>query len=269
MGACSSKDGKTKPSIISNQAELSQLELDISRRLMSQTNYSTMNIRSSQDVTIREVGTPSNNPYYFRERSVKKGPFGIFGQATCTEFHCGYNVNQVGNYRIFNFNENIVNEVEDIYSDIENHFRQKANTALEGNPAGIRKAAKARKRSEEIIKEEMTSYLSNISRKNFGADQSILIEYQTPIRCINPCGINGRTHGPILNQHAQLTIYSKDIINMATEKIEEKYREEGFEVDQSLETTNDTCIMILMIMIISCICCLVLTWGLLNMAGEE
>ena len=113
---------------------------------------------------------------------------------------------------------------------------------------------------------EEREILDNISKTVVGTEQNLVIEYTSPPRCKNPCGINGPTEGPKLNQNAQIQIHSADIVNHTTKIYEQNLQKHGLDVDQSIKTSNDACILQMIACIICSIISLIIVWKAIKMA---
>ena len=247
MGVCSSTSSSGEGALAMNQAELNILKSRITRKIMNHSNQATKKVVSRQNITIREKERNGPlSPFYYKEISLSKGPGGSMGKrAGCSVFGCSYDITQSAQFNINTFSSNIVNETSSIFTDIEAAVRQKAAISLEGNPSGLDAAAKAIDGSSDIVREKISALLLNISKEDFENDQNILIEYISPPRCKNPCGLDGPTLGPSLNQNAQTEIYSTDIINSALDIYETNLQEHGIDADQTIEKTNHACILLM------------------------
>jgi len=268
MGACGSKGGDSSGGVSAkNEADLEILQANISRKLMKHSNKSSKQVKSGQKISVKEKRTGPLDPFYYKEVSISKGPFGIFGKReNCPVFGCSYDIDQRSTFNITSFNSNIVEEDEAILNDIESKMKQKAEVSLEGNPSGLDAANKARNESRDIVKENIREILDNISKTDIRSDQSIVLEYQSPPRCKNPCGLDGPTEGPKLTQNAQIELHSADIVNSSIKIYEKNMQKHGLDVDQSIKTTNDACILQMIGCIICSIMSLIIVWKIIKMA---
>ena len=164
MGACGSKGGHSSGGVSAkNEADLEILQANISRKLMKHSNKSSKQVKSGQKISVKEKRTGPLDPFYYKEVSISKGPFGIFGKReNCPVFGCSYDIDQRSTFNITSFNSNIVEEDEAILNDIESKMKQKAEVSLEGNPSGLDAANKARNESRDIVKENIREILDNI-----------------------------------------------------------------------------------------------------------
>jgi hypothetical protein len=268
MGACGSKgdDGSAGGVSAMNDAELSNLQAKIMRKLMKHSNKSSKRVISRQNISVKEKRIGPLDPFYYKEVSISKGPFGIFGKRdNCPVFGCAYEIDQRTSVNIVSFNSSIVEEDESILNDIESKMKQKAEVSLEGDPSGLDAVNKALNETRDIAKENIREILNNISKSEFGSDQNIVIEYQSPPRCKNPCGFDGPSEGPKLNQNAQIQIHSSDIINSTTKIYEKNMQQHGLDVDQSIKTSNDACILQMIGCIICSIMSLIIVWKIIKM----
>ena len=268
MGACnSSDDSGTGGVTATNDADLSSLQAKVIKKLRKHRNQSSKRVFSKQNISLKENRTGPLDPYYQKEVSASRGPFGIFGSGKdCPLFHCSYDINQSSNFNIYSYNSILVAEAENIYQDIETEVLQTAETSLDGNPSGVVAANAAANESREIAKSNITDILTNISKMDIGNEQHIDIEYQSPPRCKDPCGLYGDTRGPTLNQDAQLIIHSNDIINSTLKIFEENFQRHGLDVDQSISTSNDNCTLLMVGGIICSLICLIIVWKAIKMA---
>jgi len=268
MGACSSSGGGGSGGISAmNEAELSTLEAKITQKLMKHSNKSSKKAFSRQNISVKEKRVGPVDPFYYKEVSVSKGPFGIWGKSSnCPLFGCAYDIDQTSNVTITSFNSNVTEEDENILNDIESKMKQKAEVSLEGNPSGLDAANRAINASRDIAREKIREILDNISKTVVGTEQNLVIEYASPPRCKNPCGIDGPTEGPKLNQNAQIQIHSADIVNHTTKIYEQNLQKHGLDVDQSIKTSNDACILQMIACIICSIISLIIVWKAIKMA---
>ena len=267
MGACKSKIKGGGASLSVNSASINHLEAKIKKRLQKQSNVSSKNSISIQDVTIREKKAFSE-PYYNKTMTVKKGPFGIGGTyENCPVFGCAYDVSQTSSVDIITYSSNIVNEAEDIFKDISTELKQKAKAKKTGMNAGAQFAVnRAIDSSRDIAIENIRSKLLNLSETNNANLQKVTIEYETPPRCKDPCGIteNG-TSGPKVDQSVMVHIQSADILSSTLKVVEEKLAEHGVDVKQSISSSSDECVIQLLISGVSCFVCLLIVWKLFKM----
>ena len=268
MGVCSSTSSSGGGPVAMNEADLNILKSRITRKMMTHSNQATKKVVSRQNITIREKERNGPlSPFYYKEINLSKGPGGSLGKRECCAvFGCSYDIDQSSSFNITSFNSNIIEEDENILNDIESKLKQKAEVSLEGNPSGLDAANKARNESRDIVKENIKEILDNISKTVVGSDQSIVIEYQSPPRCKNPCGFDGPSEGPKLNQNAQIQIHSADIVNSSIKIYEKNMQKHGLDVDQSIKTSNDACIIQMIGCIICSIMSLIIVWKIIKMA---
>lgn len=268
MGACKSKIEGGSSALAVNEAAISHLETKIKNKLQKQSNVSSKSLVSKQNITIREKRGGNNQFLLNKKMSVKKGPFGIFGSVDgCDVYGCAYDVKQVSNMNIISYNSNVVNESEDIYNDISTNLKQKAKTQMSSS------AANAANRALDSVKgravENIKSKLLNLSATSYNNQQNITIEYETPPRCKDPCGVSEEgTRGPSVGQDAMVQIQSADILSSTLKVIEEKLAEHKIKVKQEISSDNDACIIQLAISALSCLGCLLIIWKLLKMAEK-
>jgi len=267
MGACKSKVKGGGASMAVNEASINHLEAKIKKRLQKQSNISSKNSLSVQDVTIREKKTFSE-PYYNKTMTIKKGPFGIGGTyENCPVFGCAYDVSQTSSVDIISYSSNVVNEAEDIFKDISTELKQKAKTKKTGMNAGALNAAnRAINSSRDLAIENIRSKLVNLSETNSASLQKVTIEYETPPRCKDPCGITeSGTSGPKVDQSAMVHIQSADILSSTLKIVEKKLADHGVDVKQSIKSSSDECVIQLLISGVSCFVCLLIIWKVFKM----
>ena len=270
MGACGSKGGKNSGVLAMNNAELSNIQTKIGRRMMKHSNTSNQRIVSRQNITIKEVRDGPIDPYYYKEMSVEKGPFGILGKRNnCAVFGCAYDIDQTSSFKVSSFSEQLLTEEENILRDIESKMKQKAKTSLEGNPSGLAAFNRAMSESKNLIKQNIKQKLENISRKQIGNEQNITIEYTSPPRCIDPCGLDGGTRGPRLSQNAQIEILSNDIINSSMKIVENTMEKHGLDTKQTIKTSNDACILQMIGCIICSLMSMFIVWKVIKMGEQQ
>ena len=146
-------------------------------------------------------------------------------------------------------------------------MKQDASINLEGNPSGLRAANDAINASRELVKTEVETQLTSLSNQNAMNIQNMIIEYRGPatVRCKDPCGWEDGPFGPDLSQDAQMEIISEQILNNVSNIYQEKFKEMGLEVEQSVEVTNTACILQMVISLVGCIICLIIVWQIINM----
>ena len=272
MGACKSKIDDIKggsSALAVNEAELSHLETKIKNKLQKQSNVSSKSLVSKQNITIREKRGGNNQFLLNKTMSVKKGPFGIFGSVDgCDVYGCAYDVSQTSDMNIISYNSNVVNEAEDIYNDISTNLKQKAKTQMSSSAANAANRALDSVRNRAV--ENVRRKLLNLSATSYDSQQNITIEYETPPRCKDPCGVSEKgTRGPSVGQDAVVQIQSADILNSTLKVIEEKFADHKIKVKQEISSDNDACIVQLAISAIVCIGCLLIIWKLLKMKGGK
>jgi len=282
MGACGSKDTDSdnpadiisailQPGTsVSNKAGLIDLQMNIKNKIQNASIQGETNIVSQQNLELRDISDGTIPDFYKQTVSEEKGPFGIFGRKeNCPIFGCGYEISQNASYKINSFNENLLQETETIISDIEQKMQQDASINLEGNPSGLRAANEAINASRELVREEVETQLTSLTNQNAVNIQKMVIEYRGPatVRCKDPCGWDGGPQGPVLSQDAQLEIISEQILNNVSNIYQEKFKEMGLEVKQSVEVTNTACILQMIISLIGCIICLIIVWQVIKMVS--
>jgi hypothetical protein len=282
MGACGSKDTDSdnpadviaailQPGTsVSNEAGLIDLQMNIKNKIQNASIQGETNIVSQQNLELRDISDGTIPDFYKKSVTEEKGPFGIFGRReNCPIFGCGYEISQNASYKVHSFNENLLQETETIISDIEQKMKQDASMNLEGNPSGLRAANDAINASRELVKTEVESQLTSLSNQNATNIQNMIIEYRGPatVRCKDPCGWDGGPYGPELSQDAQLEIISEQILNNVSNIYQEKFKEMGLEVEQSVEVTNTACILQMVISLVGCIICLIIVWQIIKMVG--
>jgi hypothetical protein len=260
MGACESKiNSSGNSSLAINEATVSDIQNKVSNRLKNNKNNTSLVSKTGSSVNIRQTGNESSKEFYRSVTSEKKGPFGIFGhKKNCPLFHCAYQINQSTVINIFSYNASLSNETENILNDIETSLNQEAETQLSG--PGVEAINGAFSESRNQLREDIQSKLDNLVSTSHSDNQSIDIEYTTPLRCRDPCGLNNGPYGPVINQFSMFNFHSENIINSAMEIITNKFAEHDLEVTQTVSDENTECIIMLVIIAISCIICLLITW---------
>lgn len=265
MGACKSKTAT--PTVSVNSAILSKMQKKIKVRLQQQSNYSTKVTGVKQKVMIRQ-NPSSDNSYYFKQKmDVEKGPFGIFGKWTdCPVYGCGHDVSQTSKLSVVTFNSNVVNETEQIWKDISTSLKQNAKSGM--SKSGARSANQAINSSANLVKDNIRTKLVNLSQQKQDTDQEIIIEYDTPFRCSDPCG---EARGPKIEQKALIQLASNDILNSSLKLIDEEMANHNLKVKHEGEggESNSECIVQLIIIGIAVIVCLVISWKIFKMVKEE
>tara|TARA_B100000575_G_scaffold289709_2_gene291992 strand:+ start:252 stop:1091 length:840 start_codon:yes stop_codon:yes gene_type:complete len=269
MGACKSKlDKKKSNSLALNEAKIKDIQTKIATRLSSNKNTSNMSVKTGNSIIIRQV--PSNemySPFFNSVTSEKKGPFGILGQKKdCALFHCPYTTKQSTTLALYTYNATINEETENIVNDIETKLRQEAKTQLSKSQANAANRALDEVRND--LTETIQSELQKLSNITVEDQQTVSIEYTTPLRCRDPCGLNGGPFGPTVKQGSMFTFHAENIVNKSLNKVTEKLAEHDVRVKQTISDENDACIIQLVICAVCCFACLFFVWKIIKM-GEQ
>ena len=237
-----------------NLAGLDDAKRNITNKFEEYKNISSKKVYAGQNVSVKQIPNPEgkfvdmNTPFYTMAMT---NEYGIFGQRTkgpCANYGCGYNIDQSANIEMYTFNETIINESENIWSDIKMKLQQEATTQFEGNQSQLEAANEAFAGAEEEAIKNIEVILANMAETSLSKDQNIEIEYYTPVKCQNPCG---ESVGPTIKQDAQIIIKTEDIINSTLEIVQKRLADHEMDVTQETTQSNDACIA----QIASCICC--------------
>lgn len=270
MGACqSSADGGSgSGSIAVNEAVQADIQNRISTRLKNNQNSTSIQSKTGQEVIIRQIqNDESSNPFFQSVTSEKKGPFGILGsKKNCPLFHCAYEVNQNASINISTYNSTVAHETENILSDIESSVQQQAETQL--SSGGIDAANEALNEVRDELRENIQTKLTNLSEISQEDQQSVDIEYSTPLRCRDPCGMEGGPFGPKIDQNSMFNLHAEGILNSSMKLISEKFAEHDLEVEQSVSDENKACLIQLGISAVVCFVCLIVLWKIIGMAEQ-
>ena len=252
---------------VKNEAGLKSLQMKIQRKINNRSIHGSTKMLSNQSIRVSEL--PRNGPlddFYKKTTSETKGPFGLFGKKIdCPIFACSYDINQNSSYKVKSFNSSLLEEEENILNDIEQKMIQDASINLEGNPSGLRAANEAINEARDIVRAEINTQLSSLSRQDSSQVQELSIEYIAPPRCKDPCGWDGGPFGPELSQNAQLEIISEQILNSVSKIYEEKFKEMGLEATQEVSVKNTACILQMAASLVGCIICLIIVWKMIKM----
>ena len=270
MGACKSKIDNTEKksdSLALNEAGVSDIQRKVASRLNSNKNSSSMSVKSGNSINIRQVPSNTmNHPFFQSVTSGKKGPFGIMGKKkNCPLFHCAYTADQSTSLKLYTYNASITNEAENILNDIETNLEQEAETQLTQGAANAANTAFDEVRDD--LREYIESELENLSNITAEDQQSISIEYTTPLRCRDPCGFEGGPFGPTVKQDSMFHFHAENIVNKAIKKVTEKLADHDVKVTQKISDQNDACIIQLVICAVCCFTCLILVWKMIKMGG--
>lgn len=265
MGACESKDSSA---LVIDETILRDIETKIKKRLQNQVNDSNKAVAQKQNITIREKSTGDSRYYNNKTVDIKKGPFGIFGQGKdCPVYGCGYDIDQSTAVRLTTFNENLSNETENIWKDIKTELKKKSRKDLSSSARGS--FDRAIGGASNLVRENIRTNLENISRQTYDGDQNIVIEYETPPRCSDPCELDGRAKGPKINQHAVIQIHSKDLLNSSLKIVEKKLADHEIDVENVAESGDDECIVQLLIIGLVSFVCILLTWKIVKKISNK
>lgn len=246
MGSCqSAMDGSSPLSV--NQAGVEDIKRNITNKFQDHKNESTKKVYAAQNILIQQdPGFNDASPMYATETYKRFGP--IILEGPCANYGCAYNVDQNSSVEIYSFNETIVNESENIWTDIKSKLQQDASTQFSGNQSKLDAFNRGINSAEEEAIKNIETILTNISKTDLGKDQTVTIKYTTPIKCSDPCGAST---GPTLKQDAQIIVKSEDILNSTMEIVQKRLAEHDVDVTQEVDSSNDQCIAELL----SCTCC--------------
>ena len=272
MGACKSKinSNKQSKSIALNEATISDIQTKIKNRLMSHKNQSEVSVKSGSSIKIRDNSsdTIKNSNFFKSTTSEKKGPFGIFGKKkNCLLFGCPYTAIQSSTIRLHTYNSSIRDEKDNILNEIETNLKQQAETQLSQSSASA--ANRAFDGIKETIRADIEEKLENLTNFSIDDQQEVDIEYTTPVRCRDPCGLDGGPYGPVIRQNSMFSIHAENIINNVIEKYTESLREHNIKVVQKISDENKECILQLAISAICCFTCLIFVWKMLQMKQQN
>lgn len=255
MGSCqSAMDGSSPLSV--NQAGVEDIKRNITNKFQDHKNESTKKVYSAQNILIQQdPGFNDASPMYATETYKRFGP--IILEGPCANYGCAYNVDQSSNVEIYSFNETIVNESENIWTDIKSKLQQDASTQFSGNQSKLDAFNRGINSAEEEAIKNIETILTNISKTDLGKDQTVTIKYTTPIKCKDPCGASS---GPTLKQDAQIIVKSEDILNSTMEIVQKRLAEHDVDVTQEVDSSNDQCIAELLSCTCCCIVCMVIIY---------
>ena len=261
MGSCqSAADGSSPLSV--NQAGVEDIKRNITNKFQDHKNESTKKIYSAQKILIQQdPGFNEASPMYATETYKRFGP--IILEGPCANYGCAYDVDQSSNVEIYSFNETIVNESEDIWTDIKSKLQQDASTQFAGNQSKLDAFNSGVNSAEEEAIKNIKSILTNISQTDLGKDQTVTIKYSTPIKCKDPCGGSlppGSGGGPTLKQDAHIIVKSEDILNSTMEIVQKRLAQHDVDVTQEVDSSNEQCIAELLSCTCCCIICMVLCY---------
>ena len=252
---------------VKNEAGLQSLQLKIQQKIMNRSIKGSTKTISNQNIRVTEL--PRNGPlddFYKKTITETKGPFGLFGKKEdCAIFACSYDIYQNAQYKIQSFNSTLLEEEEEIINEIEQKMIHDASINLEGNPSGLRAANEAINEARDIVRSEINTQLSSLSRQDSSQIQDLEIKYISPPRCKDPCGWDGGPYGPSLSQNAQVEIISDQLLNSVSKIYEEKFKEMGLEVTQEVSVENTACILQMAASLVSCIICLIIVGKMIKM----
>ena len=268
MGSCQSAvDGSSPLSV--NQAGVEDIKRNITNKFQDHKNESTKKVYSAQNILIQQdPGFNDASPMYATETYKRFGP--IILEGPCANYGCAYDVDQSSNVEIYSFNETIVNESENIWSDIKSKLQQDASTQFSGNQSKLDAFNRGINSAEEEAKKNIKTILTNISKTDLGKDQTVTIKYTTPIKCKDPCG---NSSGPTLKQDAQIIVKSEDILNSTMEIVQKRLAEHDVDVTQEVDSSNDQCIAELLSCTCCCVVCLIVIYMIyskfMDKAGDQ
>lgn len=181
-------------------------------------------------------------------------------EGPCPNYGCAYEIDQDASVEIYSFNETIISESENIWTDIKTKLEQDAKTQFEGsNPGKLDAINRSLDGAAEEAIKNITTLLENASQTDLGQSQSINIEYITPIKCSDPCGIS---IGPKLKQNAQIIVKSEDILNSTLVIVQKRLAEHDVDVTQEVDQSNDQCIVEMILATCCCLVCMLIFWGI-------
>ena len=253
MGRCQSAASGSAPLSI-NQAGVQDIKRNIESRFETHRNTSTKKVFGKQNIKITQgKGFDYNSPLLFSSTYKRFGPIVLEGP--CNNYGCAYDVQQMSDVEISSFNKTIVGESENIWNDIKTKLQQDASTQFEGNQGKLDAINSGINSAEDEVLKEIETIIENMTDTELGKDQTVEIEYITPIKCSDPCG---EAKGPALTQNAQIVVKSEDIINKTIEIVQKRLAEHDIDVTQETSSTNDQCIMEMVSSTCCCIICMII-----------
>jgi len=255
MGACGSKGGVNEKGstaqVLDNESTLNDIRSSIEEKLHTGTETSTQKSVSSQNVTIDYTIDPevSNSPMFH----IQAKTYWPWGTLKCKEdqYFCAYDIDQVNEINVSSFKEELVDDSQEIWSDIKMKLKKNARIQMTGNNEGLEILNNAIDGSEDEVVSKITDILTKMTQQDFDDEQNIIIKSNTPVRCPDPCG-DGRN--PRITQNALIEMKSSDIVNSALSIIHKHASDMGLDSKLKAEDTDAACMIQ---MILSCVCCII------------
>lgn len=251
MSSCKSADN---PTMSFSKTEVKDLQRKIINKMDKYKVSSSRVVKTAQNITIEQSDGSSiaSSPIY-QEKKIERNFLGI-KTGECPQYGCAYSVNQTAKVELYTVNSAIVNESENIWSEVSSKVKASSDTSAGGG--GISANSTTDEARDDAISAIETELMS-LSEEVFSDDNNTVIKLTSPVVCEGPCN---NQRGPIINQQAYFTIKADNIINKTLEIIEKKKRTHSAQSKVKVKKDNTECITELLISASSCLCSLMVLY---------
>jgi hypothetical protein len=213
MGACQSSSGaQAISSSATNESNLSSVK----HTIKNHSNESSVTASLNQSVKIENMAD-SSDPLY-KLKCQKYNFLGMKSGGPQYIYGATYDVNQTGNIKIVQINQDITRESEQIYNEVSGRIQNDLTAAL-STSQGQRAARDAVNDARNETVQEINDYLKHVADQTFEQDQTIEINQKTPFRFQGECGEN---KNPQINQNIIIEVVAKNVVSMVTSGIQKK-----------------------------------------------
>lgn len=213
MGACQSSSGaQAISSSATNDSNLSSVK----KTIKNHSNESSVSATLNQSVKIENMAD-SNDPL-FKLKCQKYNFLGMKSGGPQYIYGATYDVNQTGNIKIIQINQDITHQSEQIYNEVSGKIQNDLTAAL-STSQGQRAARDAVNDARNGTVQEINDYLKSVADQTFEQNQTVEINQKTPFRFQGECGEN---KNPQINQNIIIDVVAKNVVSMVTSGIQKK-----------------------------------------------
>ena len=244
MSSCKSA---AAPTMSFSKTEAKDLQRKIINKMDKYKVSSSRVVKTAQNITIEQSDGSSiaSSPIY-QEKKIERNFLGI-KTGECPQYGCAYSVNQTAKVELYTVNSAIVNESENIWSEVSSKVKAESDTSAGGGGVtGSNTVDEARDDAISAIETELMS----LSEEAFSDDANTVIKLTSPVVCEGPCS---NQRGPMVNQQAYFTIKADNIINKTLEIIEKKKRSHNAQSKVKVKKNNTECITELLMSASGCL----------------
>jgi hypothetical protein len=247
MGICSSSPARGNKTLFESVGISSNLRQKVSERITHNEIITDQKITSSNKIKItasKDALKITDSKLFQNKIKLYTDPHPIlefWKQPTfCGEFPeygCMYDPTQNTNVKITSFSSFSSSDTQDIFNDVKQEVIKNNNSDLSGiKNDDIEKTFNDVK---DVTVKKIKSYLDKQATQSQDFDKDIIIEYNTPIKCVLK---NCKSTNPKVVQNIQAKIMSTEIITMVVEEVLKSNINLKTKMESKKDTSNNTCL---------------------------